>query len=167
MRFLRNSHYFHQPKLPTTAPTHSLRTPHLSPRHNEPNLNSMLDHRTHKTLRMALINGFLRNSHYFHQPKLPITAPTHSLRTPHLSPRHNEPNLNSMLDHRTHKTLRMALINGFLGNSHYFHQPTLHITAPTHILRDASPFTEAQRTQPSLLKHRTHTLNGLILAQLS
>ena len=38
---------------------------------------------------------------------------------------------------------------------------------PHTLSRDSSPFTEAQRTQPSPFDHRTHTLNGLKLAQLS
>ena len=49
-----------------------------------------------------------------------------------------------------------SLLTKFLGKNHSFH----HITAPTHILGDSSPFTEAQLTQPSPFDHRTHRLYG-------
>ena len=83
---------------------------------------------------------------------------THSLGTSHLSPKHNEPNpVRWTTGHTliwTDKTLRLYGLN-------YRKFPLfLPAQAPCHHPHtqswDTSPFTEAQRTQPSPLDHRTH-----------
>ena len=56
--------------------------------------------------------SFLGNSHYFHHPKLHITAPTHILGKPYLSPRHNEPN---PVPRRTHPLYEWTRIYGFMA----------------------------------------------------
>ena len=99
------------------------------------------------------------------------TAPTHILETPPLLLRHNtQP---SLFDHRAHLLygwtglyVFMALLTIFHGNYHCFHQLHRFHRPHTHS-RDSSILIEAQRTQPSQFDHRTHTLNGLNLAQLS
>ena len=81
----------------STAPTHTLETPPLLMRHNEPNpVRLTTGHKDtppiwmNRTLRLyGFIKEISRKLQLFSQDS---TAPTHTLETPRLLMRHNEPN---------------------------------------------------------------------------
>ena len=161
----------------STAPTHTLETPRLLMRHNEPNpVRLTTGHKDtppiwmDRTLRLyGLIKEISRKLQLFSQDS---TAPTHTLETPRLLMRHNEPNpVRLTTGHKDtppiwmDRTLRLyGLIKEISRKLQLFSQDS---TAPTHILG----------TLPLLLRHNEpnpvssttgHTpLNGLNLAQLS
>ena len=159
--FIRNYHSFHRLPPPhifsgllhfylgTTNPTQSVRPQDTPPIWMDKALS---------------LYGFINKISLFTNS----TAPTHILDTPPLLLRHNtQP---SLFDHRAHLLygwyVFMALLTIFHGNYHSFHQLHRFHRPHTHS-RDSSILTEVQRTQPSQFDHRTHTLNGLNLAQLS
>ena len=127
----------------STAPTHTLETPRLLMRHNEPNpVRLTTGHKDtlpiwmDRTLRLyGLIKEISRKLQLFSQDS---TAPTHTLETPRLLMRHNEPNpVRLTTGHNDtppiwmDRTLRfMALLKKFLGSYNSFHRTP----PPPHIL---------------------------------
>ena len=110
---------------------------------------------------MALINEISRKFPLFSPAQAPHLQPhTHS-GMPHLSLTHNKPNpVRWTTGHtpiRTDKTI-MALWPYFKISRKFplFSPAQAPHLQPPHTFWDASPFTDAQRTQPGPLDHRTH-----------
>ena len=164
-----------------TAPTHTLETPRLLMRHNEPNPVRLttgykdtppiwMD----RTLRLyGLIKEFLGNYNSFRR----TPPPPHTLETPRLLMRHNETNpVRLTTGHKDtppiwmDRTLRLyGLIKEFFGNYNSFRRtppPPHTLETPRLLMRHNEPnpvrLTTGHKDTPPIWMDRTLCLYGLI-----